>query len=101
MTFRARLLLVIMVTVALSVGLVAWQVSSNLGSAFERMDRDRSAALVSQFRQEFASRGSDVKQKIDTLAGSDFMVRMSIELSRPNADPSAYVNSAQDLATQN
>src|SRR5437588_1525029 len=100
MSFRTRLLLVIMVTVALSVGLVAWQVSANVGAAFNHLDQERSQALVSQFQREFTRRGSDVKAKIDAIAASDVAARMSIDLSRPNSDPSSYVNSARDLAAQ-
>src|SRR5712671_3092124 len=100
MSFRTRLLLVIMVTVALSVGLVAWQVSANVGAAFSQLDQERSQALVSQFQREFARRGTDVKAKVDAVAASDVAARMSIDLSRPNSDPSPYVNSARDLAAQ-
>src|SRR6266404_7627498 len=100
MSFRTRLLLVIMVTVALSVGLVAWQVSTNVGAAFSRLDQERSQALVSQFQREFTRRGADVKAKVDALAAGDVAARMSVDLSRPNSDPSPYVNSARDLAAQ-
>jgi signal transduction histidine kinase len=100
MSFRTRLLLVITVTVALSVGLVAWQVSTNVGAAFNRLDQERSQALVSQFQREFTRRGGDVKTKIDSIAAGEVAARMVIDLSRPNSDPSPYVNSARDLAAQ-
>ena len=53
-SFRAKLLTVFTLTVVISVGLVAWAVSFLMRDAFERLNSQRTDALVAQFQREFA-----------------------------------------------
>ena len=50
MSFRRKLLAVFALTVFLSVAAVTWIVSAITRRAFERLDEERTTALVAQFR---------------------------------------------------
>ena len=98
MSFRARLLLSFSAAVILTAGLVTLIVSSATRRAFEERDNQRTAALVAQFRREFARRGDEVVQRVEGVAATEGVLRMAIDLSRPDADPGPYVNEATALA---
>jgi signal transduction histidine kinase len=98
MSFRARLLLSFSAAVILTAGLVTLIVSSATRRAFEERDNQRTAALVAQFRREFARRGDEVVQRVEGVAATEGVLRMAIDLSRPDADPGPYVNEAAALA---
>ncbi len=94
MSFRLKLSIVFTLTVVVAVGLVAWGVSSYTRHAFVLL----AAALVAQFRREFERRGEEVVRRVEGIADSEGTLRMAIDLSRPQADPSLYVNDARGLA---
>ncbi len=96
MSFRAKVMLSITLTVAISVWAVAWVVSATISRTFEDRDRQRTAALIAQFRQEFARRGADVARRMDSIANSQAIARIAAEPS----DPAQYVNEAQLLAQE-
>lgn len=98
MTFRTRLLLIFVLTVVVAVVLAGAIVSATTRRAFERLDGQRISALVSQFRQEFARRQREIAQRVKDIAEADSTLAMVINLSRPDADPAAYVDEAQPLA---
>src|SRR5437764_598130 len=54
MSFRTKLLLVVLLTIFASVSIVAYAVTYYTGSQFEAMDTQRTEALVAQFRKEFS-----------------------------------------------
>jgi two-component system nitrogen regulation sensor histidine kinase NtrY len=97
-SFRTKLLLIFTVTVVSAVTLVAWGVTLYTRRAFEEIDAQRTEALVAQFRQEFKQRGEEVVRRVEGIADTEATLRMAIELSRPQADPSLYVNDALGLA---
>ncbi len=98
MSFRTKLLIIFALTVVAAVALVAGVVSTYTRRAFEQLDSQRSDALVAQFRREFARRGEEVVRRAEGIADAEATVRMAIDLSRPQADPSLYVNDAHGLA---
>ena len=98
MSFRFKLLLAFTLTVGAAVTLVAWGVSISTRRAFDQFESQRSQALLAQFQSEFAQRGDVVVQRIAAIADSEATVRMALDLSRPGADSSIYVNDAQSLA---
>ncbi len=61
MTFRRKLLVVCALTVLVSVVAVAWSISLSTRRAFEKVNEERTAALVAQFRREFNRRGEEVQ----------------------------------------
>ena len=98
MTFGVRLLVLVALTVTVSVATVTWVVSTRARRAFESLDDQRTEALISQFRREFASRGDEVVRRVEGIARSEAALRIAIELSRPGPDYSQFVNEAASLA---
>ena len=98
MSFRAKLLFVFAATVALAVGLAAWIVSSSMRDAFERLDSQRTAALVAQFRREFARRAEEVSRRVEGVASADETLRMAVDIGQSAPDYSPYVDRAKGLA---
>jgi len=84
-SFRAKLLFVFAATVALAVGLVAWIVSSSMRDAFERLDNQRNAALVAQFRREFARRAEEVSRRVEGVARQTGLSAWQLTLAKPRA----------------
>ncbi len=99
MSFRTRLLALFTAGIVLTAGLVAWLVSDNTRRAFNRMDDQRTANLVAQFRREFARRGQQVEQNVERIAAHDSTLRMAAELSRPAPDYGPYVDEAAAMAS--
>ena len=98
MSFRTKLLALFMLTIITAVTLVGWGVSSYTRRAFELFDRQRSDALVAQFRREYAQRGEEVAHRVQGVADAEATVRMTIDLNRPQADASQYYNDAHGIA---
>lgn len=101
MTFRIRLLVVFAITIAAAVSTVVWAVSTTTRNAFERENAQRTAALIAQFRREFRQREDEVARKVSAIAAADSTVQIAIDVSRPGADTSPYVDSAANLASAN
>ncbi len=99
MSFRTRLLALFTAGIVLTAGLVAWLVSDNTRRAFNRMDDQRTANLVAQFRREFGRRGQQVEKNVESIAARDSTLRMAAELSRPAPDYGPYVDDAAALAS--
>jgi len=97
-SFRARLVAVFTLAVVVAVTLVAWGVSTYTRRAFEQLDDQRTQALMAQFRREFAARGEEVVHRVEGIADTEATVRMAIDLTRPQADPSLYLSDARGLA---
>jgi two-component system, NtrC family, nitrogen regulation sensor histidine kinase NtrY len=98
MSFRTKLLILFTLTIVTAVTLVAWGVSAYTRRAFELFDRQRTAALVAQFRREYSQRGEEVAHRVQGIADAEATVRMAIDLNRPQADASQYYNDARAIA---
>ena len=98
MTFRSKLFVNFMLALLLSVGLVTACVTVVTRHAFDELNGEHTDALVSQFQKEFERRGHDVLHRVQGIADAEPTVRMAIDLSRPNADISVYVNDARGVA---
>jgi len=79
MTFRTKLLLAFATTVIVAVGMVSFIVAETTRDAFERLDIQRSAALVSQFRRVFERRQSEVMRRAERMADSVVLRRFAVE----------------------
>ena len=64
MTLRVRLFGLVGATVAISVALVTWTVSTSARRAFTELNAQRTAALVAQFRGEFTREGDQVMARL-------------------------------------
>ncbi len=98
MSFRTKLLALFTVTIITAVTLAGWGVSSYTRREFELFNRQRSDALVAQFRREYAQRGEEVAHRVQGIADAEATVRMAIDLNRPQADASQYYNDAHGIA---
>src|SRR3974390_2229451 len=98
MSFRSKLLFFFTVTVVAAVGTVAYGVSAYTRRAFEQFDRQRTEALVAQFRREFSQRGDEIVRRMQGVSDAEATLRMAMDLNRPQADASQYYSYARGLA---
>jgi signal transduction histidine kinase len=98
MSFRTKLLLIVLLTIFASVTVVAYGVTHYTRAAFEEMDAERTEALVAQFNKEFIQRGEEIARQVENIANAEVTLRMAIDLERPNADQSLYVRDANGSA---
>jgi signal transduction histidine kinase len=96
-SLRARLLTFFTITVALTVFLVAALVSSYTTRSYGRINEDRTAALVNQFRQEFSREGTRVTQRVEAITSSDDMLQLAVNMARSAPDYSTFVQDANRL----
>ncbi|MGA2354723.1 MAG: ATP-binding protein [Terriglobales bacterium] len=100
MSFRKKLLLLFALTVLVCVAVISISVYSTIRRSFEQADAERANAVAAQFRSEFQRRGSEVARKVESVAASEAVQRISLEMNRGAADPSEYVGEARSLASQ-
>ena len=100
MSFRTKLLLVVLLTIFASVSVVAYAVTHYTQAAFEAMDTEHTEALVAQFNKEYVQRGEEIAHQAKNIAEANFTEHMAIDLSRPNADQSLYVRDAVGSAQE-
>ena len=98
MSFRTKLLLVVLLTIFASVSVVAYAVTYYTRSSFEAMDTQRTEALVAQFKKEFAQRGEEIVRQVENIANAEITLRTALDAARPNADLSIYVHDANGAA---
>ncbi|PYT51347.1 MAG: hypothetical protein DMG44_02480 [Acidobacteria bacterium] len=98
MSFRAKLLLIVLLTIFASVTVVAYGVTHYTQAAFEEMDAERTEALVAQFNKEFVQRGEEIARQVENITNAEVTLRMAIDLQRSNADQSLYVRDANGAA---
>jgi signal transduction histidine kinase len=66
---------------------------------FEKIDRERTADLVSQFRREYQHRADSVALSLARMAGSEPVTRIAFDLGH-GGDPAPYLNRAAALAQE-
>ena len=99
MKLRTRFVIFSVTVLAGSLGLLAWGVDRFVRQQFEQEQKQESDTLVTQFRREFAHRGDEVVYALQGIAEGEGTLRMVIDLSRPQADPSLYAHDAQGIAS--
>jgi len=100
MTFRQKLLLLFAATVLLCVAVISASVYSTIRRRFEQADQDRANAVAAQFRSEFQRRGREVSSKVESVAASETVQHIALEMNRGAADSGEYVGQAHTLAGQ-
>ena len=98
MSFRTKLLFVVLLTIFASVSVVAYAVTFYTRSSFEAMDQQRTDALVEQFKKEFAQRGEEIARQVENIANAEITLRTAIDAARPTADLSIYMHDANGAA---
>lgn len=99
MNLRQKMLAMIAVTVMVTVAAVGWTVSLRVRRVFEKIDRERTADLVSQFRREYQHRADSVALSLARMAGSEPVTRIAFDLGH-GGDPAPYLNRAAALAQE-
>jgi two-component system, NtrC family, nitrogen regulation sensor histidine kinase NtrY len=98
MSFRTKLLFVVLLTIFASVSVVAYAVTYYTRSSFEAMDTQRTEALVAQFQKEFAQRGNEIVRQVENITNAEITLRTALDAERPNVDLSIYVHDANGAA---
>ncbi|MCC6536528.1 MAG: HAMP domain-containing protein [Bryobacterales bacterium] len=80
--------------------LISSVISETTRRAFERLDEERTRAIVAQFRREYAWRSREVIRRVEAMAASEALVRLASEMTRPGADPAPYLEQAATLARE-
>ncbi len=99
MKLRSKLMICSVTLIAGSTAALGWNVERFVRQQSEKEQKQRSDTLVTQFRREFARRGDEVVYALQGIAETEGSLRMAIDLSRPQADPSLYAHDAQGIAT--
>ena len=100
MSFRKKLLLLFAATVLLCVAVISISVYSTIRRSFEQADQERANAVAAQFRSQFQQRELEVARKVESVAASETVQHIALDLNRGAGDPSDYVSLARTLATQ-
>src|SRR5712664_1625073 len=77
MSFRTKLLLIVLLTIFASVTVVAYGVAHYTRAAFEELDAERTEALVAQFNKEFAQRGEEIARQVENITNAEVTLRMA------------------------
>jgi signal transduction histidine kinase len=97
-SLKTKLLLLVALSVAASVGAVAWLIEERAHEAFRLVEQERTAGLVNQFRREFDHEGEEIAHGVDTIANSDSTLRLAIDLAG-GEDYASHVNEAIGYAS--
>ena len=100
MSFRQKLLLLFAATVLLCVAVISVSVYSTIRRSFEQADQDRANAVAAQFQSEFQRRGQEVARKVESVAASETVQRVALDMNRGATDSGEYVGEARRLAGQ-
>jgi signal transduction histidine kinase len=65
---------------------------------FERLDRERQQALLTQFQRDLATLGASLAARVESAAQSPVALRAVVEAARAAPDMSLLVNTAQEMA---
>lgn len=99
MSLRQKILLMFSLTIVLTVASVAWAVAVRVRVLFDAQDRDRTAALVSQFLHEYERRGNELANKVERIARDERVVKIDYDLAH-DGDAASYVNQATALTQE-
>jgi signal transduction histidine kinase len=97
MSLTSKLLLLVTLTIAASVGAVAWLIEGRTRQSFREANEQRTEALVAQFRREFDREAEEITAGVEAVANSESMVQMAFSLSS-GGDSAVYLNAATSYA---
>jgi signal transduction histidine kinase len=100
MSFRQKLLLLFAATVLLCVAVISASVYSTIRRTFEQADQVRANAVAAQFRSEFQRRELEVAREVESVAASETVQHIALEMNRGATDSGEYVGQAHTLAGQ-
>lgn len=97
MSLKTKLLLLVTLSIAASVGAVAWLIEARTQKYFRQIDQERTDTLVAQFRREFDREGEEITSAVAAIAGADAVHQMAFDLTG-GSDSAAHVNDAASYA---
>ncbi|HSM87830.1 MAG TPA: ATP-binding protein [Candidatus Limnocylindrales bacterium] len=97
MSLKSKLLLLIAVSIAASVGAVTFLIEERAHEAFRQVEQERTATMVGQFHREFDHEGEEITRGVETIANSDSMLRTAMEITN-GADVASFLNEAANYA---
>jgi two-component system, NtrC family, nitrogen regulation sensor histidine kinase NtrY len=97
-SLKTKLLLLVTLSIAVSVGAVSWLIEARTRKVFRQADQERTATLVAQFHREFEREGDEITRAITLIANSEPVQQMAFDLSG-GGDSAAHVNDAASYAT--
>ncbi len=100
MTFRQKLLFLFAATVFVCVAVISASVYSTMRRSFNRAEEERAKAVAAQFRSEFQRRGQDVVRKVESVAASETVQSIALQINRGASDSGGYLSEAKALASQ-
>jgi len=100
MSFRKKLLLLFALTVFLCVAVISGSVWSIMRRSFEQANQERANTIAAQFRSEFQHRGREIVDKVESIAASETVQRIALEMNRGGSDSGSYLSEARTLAGQ-
>ena len=100
MSFRKKLLLLFVATILLCVAVISASVYSTLRRSFEEANQDRANAVAAQFRSEFQRTRAEVVRKVESVAASETVQHIALDLNRVPTDSGQYVSEASTLSSQ-
>ena len=99
MKLRTKLVIFTVAAVSGSLGVLAWSVNRFVRRQFDEVQRQQADTLVTQSQREFLRRGDEVSYALQEIAEAEATLRMALDLSRPQSDPSLYARDARAIAT--
>ncbi|MGA7970176.1 MAG: ATP-binding protein [Terriglobales bacterium] len=94
MSFRQKLLLLFAATILMCVAVMSVSVYSTMRKSFEQANQDRANSIAAQFRSEFQRRGQDVARKVESIAASEAVQRIALEINRASSSASLPLSSS-------
>ena len=98
MSFRQKLLLLFATTILLCVAVMSVSVYSTIRRSFEQANQDRANSVAAQFRSEFQRRGQEVARKVESIAASDSVQRIALDINRAASSSSAAASDSSSPA---
>ncbi len=98
-SLQTRLLLIFTVAVVASIALVEWLVSTSTRERFEKLETERSDALVAQFRGEYERRGGEIARAVSRIASSDTAVNIAADSDYSNYYQEAACSPRRTVST--
>jgi two-component system, NtrC family, nitrogen regulation sensor histidine kinase NtrY len=100
MTLRSRLFALVSLAVVVAVVLVTLTVTASARRSFADMDAQRTAALVAQFRRDFARQGEEIVRALERVAASDSILRVRADVAKSEGGYTPYEEAAPLAAAQ-
>jgi signal transduction histidine kinase len=98
MSLKIKLLLLVALSIAGSVGTVAWLIEERAHETFRQVEQERTSTLVNQFRREFDHEGEEITRGVGAIATSESLLRVVNDLNDGVDDYSKHLYDASGYA---